>query len=74
MLSLRNVRQKSDQTLEDFKCTFIKLSKDCSFSDVLASVYQEDFMRDVFIYDIGSPNIRQRLLEHKILMFAEAFE
>ena len=70
---LRMAKQKPNQSLEDFRCTLMKLAKDCDFKDVTAMQYKDDMVRDSFINGITSSDIRQRLLEHKKLTLAEAF-
>ena len=71
---LQREKQKPNQTLEDFRCTLLKLAKDCEFRDVTAMQYKDDMVRDSFINGIASPEIRQRLLEHKQLTMTEAFQ
>ena len=71
---LRVSKQKNNQTLEDFRSTLVKLAKDCNFKDVTAGQYREEMIRDSFINGLHSPEIRQRLLEHKHLTMAEAFQ
>lgn len=61
---LRIAKQKSNQTLEDFRCSLMKLAKDCDFRDATALQYKDDMMRDSFINGLCSSEIRQRLLEH----------
>ena len=71
---LRMAKQKPNQSLEDFRCTLVKLAKDCEFNDVSALQYKDDMMRDSFISGILSGDIRQRLLEHKTLTLKQAFD
>ena len=71
---LRVAKQKPNQSLEDFRCTLVKLAKDCEFKDVTALQYKDDMIRDSFINGIVSSDIRQRLLEHKSLTLKEAFQ
>ena len=71
---LRVEKQKPNQTLEDFRCTLLKLAKDCEFKDVTAMQYKDDMVRDSFINGILSSEIRQRLLEHRSLTMTEAFD
>ena len=67
-------KQKPGQSLEDFRCTLLKLAKDCEFRDTTAIQYKDDMVRDSFINGIISSEIRQRLLEHKKLTLTEAFQ
>ena len=67
-------KQKTNQTLEDFRCTLVRLAKDCDFKDVTAVQYRDDMIRDSFINGLCSSEIRQRLLEHKTLTLKEAFQ
>ena len=71
---LQIAKQKPNQTLEDFRCTLVKLAKDCDFKDVTAAQYKDDMIRDSFINGISSSEIRQRLLEHKTLTMKQAFD
>ena len=71
---LRMAKQKPNQSLEDFRCTLVKLAKDCDFHDVSALQYKDDMIRDSFISGILSGDIRQRLLEHKTLTMKQAFD
>ena len=71
---LKSAKQESNQTLADFKCSLVKLSKDCIFKDVSATQYRDDLIRDSFISGIYSPDVRQRLLEHKTLTLNDAYE
>ena len=71
---LQVAKQKPNQTLEDFRCTLVKLAKDCDFKDVTAAQYKDDLIRDSFINGILSSEIRQRLLEHKTLTMKQAFD
>ena len=66
---LATAKQRSNQSLEDFRCTLTRLSKDCNFKEVNALTYAEEIVRDVFINGIHSSSIRQRLLENKTLTF-----
>ena len=71
---LRTAKQKINQSLEDFRCTLLRLAKDCQFKAVTAMQYKEEMVRDSFIDGIASSEIRQRLLEHKTLTLEKAFE
>ena len=70
---LRMAQQKPSQTLSDFRCTLNKLAKDCSFSNLTAAQHKDLMVRDAFIAGLSSPEIRQRLLEHKTLTYSEAY-
>ena len=55
-------------------CKFIKLLKDCTFSDVTAATYCEELTRDAFINGLSSASMRQRLLEKAEVTLVQAFE
>ena len=71
--TLRIAKQNPNQSLADFRCTLNKLAKDCNFRDVTAAQNRDEMIRDAFINGISSPEIRQRLLEHKVLSMDDAY-
>ena len=60
---LNTSRQNEGESLEDFLQRLKILSNDCNFADVTASQCKEAAIRDAFITGLGSPYIKQRLLE-----------
>ena len=71
---LATAKQAVGQTLEDFRRTLNKLSKDCNFKAVTAAQYKLEMIRDAFINGLSSNDTRRRLLEEKDLTFDKAFE
>ena len=70
---LNTSRQNEGESLEDFLQRLKILSNDCNFVDVTASQCKEAAIRDAFITGIGSPYIRQRLLEDNELRLNHVF-
>ena len=50
------------------------LAEDCTFSEVTAVTYCEEWTRDAFINGLSSASIRQRLLERAEISLVQAFE
>ena len=71
---LRSARQKPNQSLAEFRSCLVKLAKDCEFTDVTASQYRDEMVRDTFINGILSSEIRQRLLENEKLTMKQAYD
>ena len=71
---LRSATQKANQSLAEFRSRLVKLAKDCEFTDVSASQYRDEMIRDSFINGILSAEIRQRLLENKTLSMKQAYD
>ena len=69
---LRSATQKANQSLAEFRSRLVKLAKDCEFTDVSASQYRDEMIRDSFINGILSAEIRQRLLENETLSMKQA--
>lgn len=67
-------RQKPGETLDEFLQALKSLSTDCNFKQVTAEKHREEYIRDAFISGLRSQHIRQRLLEHKTLELAAAFD
>ena len=65
-------RQLPEESLDDYLRNLKILSRDCSFKDVTADIYQEESIRDSFIAGIRSNYIRQRLLENDKLDLSTA--
>ena len=70
---LNTSRQNEYESLEDFLQRLKILSNDCNFVDVTASQCKEAAIRDTFTTGLGSPSIRQRLLEDKKLRLNHVF-
>jgi len=49
-------------------------AKDCTFSEVTAARYRDEFTRDAFVNGLSSASIRQRLLERAEITLVQAFE
>ena len=62
---LTTTTQEVGQSLEMFRRTLDRLSRECNFSEVSASRYREDMMLQAFIAGISSNDIHQHLLEEK---------
>ena len=71
---LLTTRQTGDQTLEAYRRTLDKLSRDCNFTDVTATRYREDMVLGAFLAGISNNDTRKRLLEEKDLTFDDAFK
>ena len=71
---LASCKQDSGQSLDDFVQKLRCLAKDCNFKPVNAEQYRDDAIRDAFISGLLSSDIRQRLLERKMLDFKTAFD
>ena len=56
-------KQQDHESVDEFMNALDLLAKDCSFADVTADVYRDEFIRDAFVRGLKSPEIRQRLLE-----------
>ena len=69
-------RQQDGESLDSFLQALKDLSKDCQFTAVTADVHRDEYIRDSFITNIQSHQIRTRLLENIQLdlatMFAQA--
>ena len=71
---LRIAKQQPNQSLADFRCALNRLAKDCNFRSVTAAQNRDDMVRDAFISGISSTDIRQRLLERKVLSMNDAYD
>ena len=71
---LATTKQDAGQSLESFRRTLDRLSRDCNFSEVNATRYREDMVLQAFIAGISSNDIRKRLLEEKELTLDSAFK
>ena len=71
---LLSTKQGPDQSLESFRRTLEKFSRECNFTDVTATRYREDSMLNAFIAGISHHDIRKRLLEEKTLTFSDAYK
>ena len=68
--------QQEDSNLEkrySYLSTLKLLAIDYNFKSVTSEVDKQDMIRDVFINDIQSHDIRQRLLENVTLTLNEVF-
>lgn len=72
--SLATRKQFSGETLDEYLQALKTLSKDCNFRQATAAQYRDEAIRDAFISGLSSSNIRQRLLENKILDLQTAFD
>ena len=70
---LNTSRQNKGESFEDFLQRLKILSNDCNFIDVTALQCKEAAIRDAFITGLGSPYIRQRLLEDNELCLNHVF-
>lgn len=71
---LLHTKQEDDQSLEAYRRTLDRLSRDCNFTDVSAAKYREDMVLHAFLAGLKSNDIRKRLLEEKELSFHDAFK
>ena len=60
---LKERKQTSSESLDDYLRQLRLLVKDCDYKDVNVKTYEDESIRDAFIAGIKSNNIRQRLLE-----------
>ena len=56
-------KQQEGETVDQFMHALDVLSKECTFINVDANAYRDEYVRDSFIRGIQSAEIRQRLLE-----------
>ena len=61
MLSSR--QQQEHESVDGFTHVIDLLAKECTFVDMNANDYRDEFICDSFIRELKSPAIRQRLLE-----------
>lgn len=66
-------RQQPGEALHSYLSTLKLLATDYNFKSVTSEVDKQDMIRDVFINDIQSHDIRQRLLENVTLTLNEVF-
>ena len=71
---LKSCKQQSGESLDIYLQNLKRLSLDCNFRAVTATVHKEEAIRDAFIGGLISKDIRQRLLENHELTLAEAYE
>ena len=71
---LSTTRQQPGQSLDDYLRTLNSLAKNCTFADVTAVQYRDEYVRDAFISGITSNMIRERLLEKDHLTLKTASE
>ena len=67
-------KQEPNEPLDVYLRNLKALAKDCSFTNVTAQVYQDEYVRDSFINGLRSNYIRQRLLEVDKLDLDTAFK
>ncbi|CAB4020462.1 Hypothetical predicted protein, partial [Paramuricea clavata] len=67
-------KQQAGETSYEYLQELKLLSKDCNFCQVSAAQHRDEAVRDAFITDLLSGNIRQRLLENKTLDLQTAFD
>ena len=56
-------QQQEGESVDEYMHVLDVLSKECTFEDVAAAVYRNEYVRDSFIRGLKSSDIRQRLLE-----------
>ncbi len=66
--------QEEGQSLEGFRRTLEKLSRDCNFMDVTSSKYRLIMMLQAFLSGVRARDIRERLLGENIFSFDEAIK
>uniref|UniRef100_A0A6P7FZW8 Uncharacterized protein LOC114332783 n=1 Tax=Diabrotica virgifera virgifera TaxID=50390 RepID=A0A6P7FZW8_DIAVI len=65
---LMTKRQQTGENIDQYVQHLKVLSKDCNFLAVSADQNREDYIRDSFISGVLSNDIRQRLLEARLLL------
>ncbi|KRX51749.1 hypothetical protein T09_14994 [Trichinella sp. T9] len=60
-------KQRDGESLEEFLHALQRLSKNCEYKNVTAEQYREEMIRDAFINNMSSKEIRTRLLEHSVI-------
>lgn len=60
-------RQNQNETINNYIQSLRLLSKECNFTMVTAEKHSEERIRDTFIAGLHDANIRQRLLENKVI-------
>ena len=56
-------QQQEGESVDEYMHALDVLSKECTFEDVAAAVYRNEYVRDSFIRGLKSSDIQQRLLE-----------
>ncbi|KRX40031.1 Retrovirus-related Pol polyprotein from transposon gypsy [Trichinella murrelli] len=64
-------KQRDGESLEEFLHALQQLSKNCEYKNVTAEQYREEMIRDAFINNMSSNEIRTRLLEHSVISLQE---
>ncbi|OUC47813.1 hypothetical protein D917_06637 [Trichinella nativa] len=64
-------KQRDGESLEEFLHALQRLSKNCEYKNVTAEQYHEEMIRDAFINNMSSNEIRTRLLEHSVISLQE---
>ncbi|OUC46565.1 zinc knuckle, partial [Trichinella nativa] len=64
-------KQRDGESLEEFLHALQRLSKNCEYKNVTAEQYREEMIRDAFINNMSSNEIRTRLLEHSVISLQE---
>ena len=67
-------RHLASESLDELLQDLHRLSKRCELKNVTAEVYREELVQDAFINGLGSPSIRQRLLENQSLTLTQAYD
>ncbi|KRY16778.1 hypothetical protein T12_10332 [Trichinella patagoniensis] len=65
-------KQRDGESLEGFLHALQRMSKNCEYKNVTAEQYREEMIRDAFINNMSSNEIRTRLLEHSVISLKEA--
>lgn len=71
---LTSRQQSEGESVSEYLEVLKELAKDCTFSDISASQYRDEVIRDAFINGLSSPSIRQHLLEVNSLTLGKAQE
>ena len=71
---LKSCKQQAGESLDTYLQNLKRLSSDCNFRAVSATVHKEEAIRDAFISGLMSNEIRQRLLENQDLTLSAAYE
>ncbi|XP_003370755.1 zinc knuckle protein [Trichinella spiralis] len=67
-------KQRDGESLEEFLHALQRLSKNCEYKNVTAEQYREEIIRDAFINNMSSIEIRTRLLEHSVISLQEGHD
>ncbi|KRZ96753.1 Retrovirus-related Pol polyprotein from transposon 17.6 [Trichinella sp. T8] len=65
-------KQRDSESLEEFVHALQRMSKNCEYKNVTAEQYREEMIRDAFINNMSSNEIRTRLLVLSVISLQEA--